>query len=313
MAFAVLVAAALGQVYYPPAPPAPPAPPVSVPVPPAPPASPASPPACPLANLPAPDGAKCVQGPDKRYVCPLPAGGALQNDTIYVGATAANATYTLPTNSALVGKLVDELVVGGLVIAGDGVVVCDVTSSSRLTITGASARDVVIQGLDVVDDEVAIVIVGASPKINSIDVTGLTLGGISPRPIVLAAAHAQADSPVVVPCDANETLLLQPLVPRANITAAAACTKVDLAELLNVFGRPYEVRSAAPPLRARSARADTLRARQVSFYSWGANDAGVTAWLGRLGTVIAAADAVLAVIVVANWGRVSTLVKEKQQ
>jgi len=39
----------------------------------------------------------------------------------------------------------------------------------------------------------------------------------------------------------------------------------------------------------------------------------VTAWLGRLGTVIAAADAVLAVIVVANWGRVSTLVKEKQQ
>lgn len=214
---------------------------------------PASPAACPLAKLPAPDGAKCVQGPDKRYVCPLPAGGALQNDTIYVGANAAaaNVTYTLPTNSALVG----ELVVGGLVIAGDGVVVCDVTSSSRLTITGASARDVVIQGLDVVDDEVAIVIVGASPKINSIDVTGLTLGGISPRPIVLAAAHAQADSPVVVPCDANETLLLQPLIPRANITAAAACTKVDLAELLNVFGRPYEVRSAprprAAPLRAR--------------------------------------------------------------
>ena len=224
---------------------------------PASPASPAaSPAACPLAKLPAPDGAKCVQGPDKRYVCPLPAGGALQNDTIYVGATAAaaNVTYTLPTNSALVGKFVDELVVGGLVIAGDGVVVCDVTSSSRLTITGASARDVVIQGLDVVDDEVAIVIVGASPKINSIDVTGLTLGGISPRPIVLAAAHAQADSPVVVPCDANETLLLQPLIPRANITAAAACTKVDLAELLDVFGRPYEVRSAAaPPLRGSAA------------------------------------------------------------
>jgi hypothetical protein len=243
-------------------------------------------------------------------VCPLPAGGALQNDTIYVpaGTSASNATYTIPSNSALVGGTV-----GGLVIAGDGVVVCGVASAARLTITGASARDVVIQGLDVVDDEVAIVIVGASPKINSIDVTGLKLGGISPRPVVLAAAHAQADSPVVVPCDANETLLLQPLIPRANITAGAACTKVDLAELLNVFGRPYEVRArgaAAPWLRAALTAA---RAPQVSFYSWGANDAGVAAWLGRLGTVIAAVDAVLAVIVVANWSRVSTLVKEKQQ
>lgn len=171
-----------------------------------------------------------------RYVCPLPQ-GALSANTIYRGGgdAAANRTYTLPSGSALIGGTV-----GALVVAGDGVVVCDVVSRSRVTVTGTSARDVVIHGVTVAEDDVAVAIVGASPKVNSIDVTGLALTDIRGGPIAVAAAHAQADTVVRIPCSDGETVLLQPLVPNANITAQG-CKLVDLAVLLDVFGRPYEV------------------------------------------------------------------------
>jgi hypothetical protein len=61
------------------------------------------------------------------------------------------------------------------------------------------------------------------------------------------------------------------------------------------------------PLRGRGAAA-----AQVSFYSWGADAAGVAAELGTLAKIVAAADVLLGIIVMVNWSEVSRLVKEKQ-
>jgi len=239
-------------------PPTSPSPPV--PVPPAPPAAAGPIPAgCAFATNILPPGDQCAwSAAANRYVCPLPSrsNAVLPAQTVYVATGTVATNVTLGNETALVAF--DSAVVDGeIVVAGDGVALCGVWTTHRVVVAGSSARGLVVDDLSV-DDTVGLVVKGASPKINSIDVTGLTVTRLWGPAVIVAAAHAQADAPVTIPCDPNNTVILQPLVPNANITASPGCQIIDLSRLLNVFGRPYEASAAPRAAVAAQPRAHDL-------------------------------------------------------
>jgi hypothetical protein len=233
-----------------------------------------------------------------RYVCPLPskAAAVLPAQAVYVVTGPVATNVTLGNESALVG-LGAAVVNGSITVAGDGVALCSVATTQRIVVTGASAQRLVIDKV-VVDDEVGVVIKGASPRLNSIDVTGLSIAGLDGPTVLLAAAHAQAQRRVTVPCPSNNTVILQPYIANANISAGPSCRVIDLSRLLDVFGRPYEARRAPlsrgraaalrPRLRALSARSRALRALRALSRALAAaarprrgRGAGIVLQLGR--------------------------------
>jgi hypothetical protein len=132
-----------------------------------------------------------------------------------------------------------------LTVKSDGAGLCNLGLDTRAVVRGRSATDFSAVNVTVLHDDVAIMIVGVAPRQNQIDVTGLAVTGVSAggRNIVVAAAHAEASSPVDIECPpTGGTVVLQPYVADANVTGAQpGCTVVDLYSLLAIFGQPYEV------------------------------------------------------------------------
>jgi len=213
---------------------------------------------CPVTTVPSLTGARCVRDNSTRpvrYACALRGfnGTVLAAETTYVVTGTVAGNYTLSRGTVVVGGRGGGHFSGALTVNGNNAGVCNLGLDTRISVSGPSALNLAVVNVTVRHDDVAVMIVGAGPKQNQIDVTGLSVGAVAAagRGIVVAAAHAVASSPVVVDCgDAGGTVLLQPFTSDANVTGSATCTVVDLYALLAVFGQPYEVRRWSLPQRA---------------------------------------------------------------
>lgn len=204
---------------------------------------------CPVTTVPALGSSRCVRQSNLkpvRYACALAEfnGTTLAADTTYVVIGRVSGNFTLSRGTVVVGGRGGGHVAGSLSVRGNDAGVCNLGLDVRVAVSGASATGFTAVNVTVVHDDVGIMIVGAAPRQNQIDVTNLSVSGVvaGGRNIVVAAAHAFSQTPAVVECPPGGTLLLQPFVSEANVTGTSACAVVDLYTLLAVFGQPYEVR-----------------------------------------------------------------------
>jgi len=240
-----------------------------------------------------PSGSGCEFNKELRqFVCLLSAvnGTHLDAETVYVAPDTVTGDFVLSNGTRVLGPV---KINGSLTVMGGSAAICNVTTKKRVVVAGTSAPFVTIHGVTVNADNVGVMVVGASRSSNLIDVTDLSIADVavtgdgSPR-VTFAAAHATSKTPVTVPCDSSAWVVLQPYLANSNVSAEAGCKQtVDLSTLLAVFGRAYE----------------------VSFYDFGANDAGVTAWLRRVGKWVIAIDVLLGLITWINWSAVTKRVK----
>lgn len=178
---------------------------------------------------------------------------------------------------------------GTLTLLGGKTSVNNVRTTKALHIVGQASTDISIRNLVVSDDLVAVRAYRGDPTGDLLNISGLSVfyASVTPGHHALALAHTTND-PITVACTTEDNhVVSQPVVALTQIDADS-CIHTDLGDILNIYGRAYE----------------------VSFYNF--NYKGESPLLESLVKWLAIVDAVLLLIIGTCHGSRASALRVKQ-
>ncbi|MGB0550523.1 MAG: hypothetical protein ACPGR8_15440, partial [Limisphaerales bacterium] len=172
-------------------------------------------------------------------------------------------TWVVPGSSTVVSGPENYTLPGKLVLVGPDISILSVTVEKTIELRGDDLSNTVVSDVTIVggDELVGLRAMRASPTAPLSNLSGCEFTNIVATNSNTSVAITQAyDLPMAVTClPSSPQVVLQPAVPFTQLDIDASCTEIlDLADLLNEFGRLYEISFFNPEARATNGALSSI-------------------------------------------------------